>query len=131
MMFGLSEEACFWAAVVTAGHAPASKVVEHKRGKDNFISIKFTASYIKKDIATKVSHKSCIAYTSRGDILLINKYYQIQSHFVILTHCHPNRLRIACFGPTNKLAATDEAETGLFAGGQEDSEMFTFKIEEK
>ena len=51
--------------------------------------------------------------------------------FVILTHCHPKRLRIACFGPTNKLAATDEAGTGLFAGRQEDSEMFTFEIEEE
>lgn len=51
--------------------------------------------------------------------------------FVILTHCHPNRLRIACFGPTDKLTATGEAGTGLFAGGQEDSEMFTFEIEEE
>lgn len=50
--------------------------------------------------------------------------------FVILTHCHPNRLRIACFGPTEKLAATDEARTELFTGGQADSEIFTFKIEE-
>ena len=50
--------------------------------------------------------------------------------FVILTHCHPNRLRIACFGQTEKLAATDEARTGLFTGGQADSEIFTFKIEE-
>ena len=60
-----------------------------------------------------------------------NKAKKRNVSFVILTHCHPNRLRIACFGPTNKLVATDEAETGLFAGGQEDSEMFTFKIEEK
>ena len=45
-MFGLSEEACFWANAAPAGYAPANNVVEHKRGKDNFISIKFTASYI-------------------------------------------------------------------------------------
>lgn len=50
--------------------------------------------------------------------------------FVILTHCHPKRLRIACFGPTDKLTATDEARTRLSTGRQEDSGIFTFKIEE-
>lgn len=52
------------------------------------------------------------------------------ANFVILTHCHPNRLRIACFGPADKLAATDGTRRGLSVGGQADSEIFTFKIEE-
>lgn len=58
MMFGLSEkEACFGAAAVTAGHTPATKVAEQKRGKDNFISIKL-------DIATKLSYNLLMAKSS-------------------------------------------------------------------
>lgn len=125
MMFGLSEEeACFGAAAVTAGHTPASKVAEQKRGKDNFISIKL-------DIATKLSYNLLMAKSFRKILpaFLTNKTNL--PAFDNLTLCIRKCPRIACFGPQEDRAANDETGSAFPADQQPDSEILTFEREVK
>ena len=125
MMFGLSEEeACFGAAAVTAGHTPASKVAEQKKGKDNFISIKL-------DIATKLSYNLLMAKSFRKILPAFLTNTTNLPAFDNLTLCIRKRPRITCFGPQEDRVANDEAGSTFPADRQLNSEILTFKREVK
>ncbi len=49
----------------------------------------------------------------------------------ILTLCHPDRLRIAYFGPKERSMKKNEALKGLLSHSQQDSEILTKILEEK